>query len=100
MTYHFYCRVALKTTVLGALLLIAAGCSSASNRMYMPTLRDYPGCVSQAQINRAKVDACSSSTDKASFNACLVSKNVPQSKIDALNACVDARRRRSIGNLF
>jgi hypothetical protein len=80
--------------------LIAAGCADASGRVYMTTLRNYPGCVTQAQINQAKVGACGDSTDKSSLNACLVSKNVPQSKIDVLNTCVDSHRRSSIGNLF
>jgi hypothetical protein len=93
-------RVALLIMVLSTLPLIAGGCASASGRMYMTTLRNYPGCVSQAQIGQVKVDGCMDSTDKASFNACLVSKNVPQSKIDVLNACVDSHRRSSIGNIF
>jgi hypothetical protein len=93
-------KTAVKTMILGALALAAAGCAGTSNRLYMPTLRNYPGCVSKAQISQTKVDGCMGSTDQASFNACLVSKNVPQSKIDVLNACVDSHRRSTIGNLF
>jgi hypothetical protein len=68
--------------------------------MYMSTVRNYPACASQAQISRVKVDACMDSGDKADFNACLVSKNVPRGKIDVLKACIDSHRRSTIGNLF
>lgn len=91
-------KLALMRIILGALPLLGAGC--AGGRMYMSTLRNYPDCVTQAQIARAKVDACMDSSDKASFNDCLVSKSVPQSKINVLNACVDSHRRSSIGNIF
>lgn len=93
-------KFAVMTVVLGMLLLVIGGCSSASNRMYMTTLRNYPGCIDQAQINRGKANACMYSTDRASFNSCLASQGVPQVKIDNLNACVEARRNRTIGNLF
>jgi len=84
--------------VLGAVTFLG-GC--ASGRVYMSTLRDYPQCVTQAGISRAKVDACmDSSSDKADFNSCLAGKQVPQPKIDELNACVDSHRRSTIGNLF
>lgn len=91
-------KSALVGIVLGVLPLFGAGC--ASGRMYMSTLRNYPDCVTQAQISRAKVDACMDSSDKDSFNECLLSKKVPQSKIDVLNACVDSHRRSWIGNFF
>jgi len=97
-------KLAVLKIAWGILALVAAGCADASadasGRVYMTTLRNYPGCVTQAQINPAKVGACGDSTDKPSLNACLVSKNVPQSKIDVLNTCVDSHRRSSIGNLF
>ena len=83
---------------LSGVLALVGGCGSGA--MYMTTLRNYPECVTQAQISRVKVDACMDSSDKTDFNACLVDKKVPQSKIDVLNSCVDAHRRSSIGNLF
>lgn len=84
--------------LLSAALMLFSGC--AGGRVYMSTLRNYPDCVTQAQINRAKVDACMDSTNKVDFNACLVDRKVPQNKIDALNRCVDSHRRGMIGNLF
>ena len=68
--------------------------------MYMSALRDYPNCVNRAQISQVKVDGCMDSGNKADFNACLASKNVPQNKIDVLNACVESHRRSRIGNIF
>jgi hypothetical protein len=84
--------------LLSAALMLVSGCSS--GRVYMSTLRNYPDCVTQAQISRAKADACMDSTDKADFNACLADRKVPQNKIDVLNRCVDSHRRGMIGNLF
>lgn len=84
--------------VLSGVVTLLAGCWSGA--MYMTTLRNYPECVTQSQISRVKVDACMDSSDKSDFNACLADKKVPQYKIDALNSCVDAHRRSSIGNLF
>ncbi len=80
--------------------LLVGGCSGASGQLYMPALRNYPGCVGQAQINQTKVDGCMDSADQTAFNACLVSKNVPQSKIDVLNNCVNSRRRSTLGNIL
>jgi hypothetical protein len=97
LNFRNHSRSALIGIVLGVLPLFGAGCAG---HMYMSTLRDYPNCVTQAQISRAKVDACMDSSDKASFNDCLLSQKVPQSKIDVLNACVDSHRRSSIGNFF
>jgi len=84
--------------LLSAMLMLISGC--ASGRVYMGTLRNYPQCVAQAQISQAKVDGCMGSNGRADLNACLVGKNVPQYKIDALNACVESHRRSSIANLF
>lgn len=85
---------------LGILMLVAEGCSSTGGQWYMPTLRSYPGCVSQAQISQVKIDGCMDSTDQTTFNSCLVSKSVPQSKIDVLNNCVNTHRRSTIGNIL
>lgn len=90
-------RLALLAGLSGGFALLA-GCGSGA--MYMTTLRNYPECVTQSQISQAKVDACMDSSNKSDFNACLVDRKVPQRKIDVLNACVDAHRRSSIGNLF
>lgn len=84
--------------MLSAALMLVSGC--ASGRVYMSTLRNYPECVTQAQISPAKVDACMDSTGKTDFNACLVDRKVPQNKIDVLNGCVDSHRRSMIANLF
>lgn len=78
--------------------MVLSGCASGS--IYMSTLRNYPGCVARAQISQAKVDACMNSTGESDFNSCLADRNVPQDKIDTLNACVDSRRRRTIGSFF
>lgn len=84
--------------IVGVGSLFGVGCGG--GHMYMATARNYPNCVTQAQISPAKANACMDSSDKASFNDCLASKNVPQSKIDVLNACIDSHRRSSIGNWF
>lgn len=91
-------RTGVILILLGALTVLG-GCSP-SGRVYMTTLRNYPACVTESGISQAKVDACMDNTDKADFNSCLVDKKVPQPRIDRLNACVEAHRRTTIGNLF
>ena len=75
------------------------GCAS-SDRVYISTLRNYPTCGTESGIGVAKLDACLDNSTKADVNSCLLDKKVPQAKIDRLNACVDAHRRSTIGNLF
>lgn len=91
-------RLVPGTAVLAVTFCLLAGCSS--GRVYMATLRDNPDCVAQAGISRVKVNACMDSRGKEDLNSCLSAQRVPQTKIANLNACVDARRRTTIGNLF
>ncbi len=76
--------------IFGTLPLLGVGCSS--GHAYMRTLREHPDCVDQAQIAQFKVNGCIQSSGKSSFNDCLRSRNVPESRIDALNSCVDYNR--------
>ena len=82
-------KIGLIGLLLGVLPLIA-GCAG---HAYRSTLQNNPECVTQANINRDKVDACMSSRDRYDFSDCLASKGVKQSKIDDLNSCLDAHRR-------
>jgi len=82
-------KFALLGAILGALALFCAGCAGSR---YMDSLHDHPFCVDQAQIPRFKVDSCMDSSDRRSLNDCLMSKYVPESKIDVLNDCVESHR--------
>jgi len=83
-------KFALIAIVLATLPLLGVGCSS--GHAYMHTLREHPDCADQAQIAQFKVNGCVQSSGKSSFNDCLRSRNVPESKIDVLNSCVDYNR--------
>jgi hypothetical protein len=82
-------KIGLIGLLLGMLPLVE-GCAG---HAFRSTLQNNPECVSQADVNRDKVNACMYSRDRSDFNDCLASKGVKQSKINDLNACLDAHRR-------
>lgn len=84
-----YTKIRLIGLVLGVLPLVE-GCGS---HAYRSNLQNNPECVTQANINRDKVNACMYSGNRSEFNDCLSSKGVKQSKINDLNTCLDAHRR-------
>jgi hypothetical protein len=94
---HFS-RTSLIVAALATMTLLG-GCFGGGRR-YMATVRNSPDCVTSAGINPAKVNACSSRTNRADFNACLASRNVSAERINNLNACIDARQRRGLAGLF
>ena len=82
----------MKIGLIGLLLAVPPLIGGCAGRAYRSTLQNNPECVRQADINRDKVDTCMYSRDRYDFNNCLASKGVKQSKINDLNACLDAHR--------
>ena len=74
---------------LAALALLVASCAET----FGDKLREHRNCIGEAHIEPEKVDTCLRDTSghRDRIDLCLIDQMVPDSRVQLLNECVDAR---------